>query len=114
MNKINYGSDSTDILGMGKKTKKGKKNKLNKVSLLQKLKSLNKKTVITIICVILGLLIITGTIIGVKAYKKHLADRTVRVAFYGLSEEITSLLKEKIPQEENIILEFDVISETQL
>ena len=111
MNKINYGPDFTDILCMGKKNRKGKKNKSNKVSLLQKLKSLNKKTVISIVCVIAGLLIITGTVIGVKTYKKRLADRTVRVAFYGLSENMTSLLKEKIPQEENIILEFDVIPE---
>lgn len=96
---------------MGKKNKKGKRNKNNKVSLLQKLKSLNKKTVITIVCTILGVLLITGTIIGVKTYKKRLADRTVRVAFYGLSENMTNLLKEKIPQEENIILEFDVIPE---
>lgn len=95
---------------MAKKNKKGKKNKTKKVSLLQKLKSLNKKTVITIACTILGVLLIIGTIIGVKTYRKHLADRTVKVAFYGLPEDMTSLLMEKIPQEENIILKMDVIS----
>ena len=66
---------------------------------------------LTIIAVICGLLVITGTIIGIRTYKKRIADRTVRIAFYGLSEDLCNLLKEKIPQEENIILNFDVISE---
>ena len=93
---------------MSKKTKKGNK---NKQGFIEKLKSVNKKTIITIICAFCGVLLIAGTIIGVRTIKKRRADRTVRVAFYGLSEEMTSLLKEKIPQEENVILEFDVISE---
>ena len=70
---------------------------------------LNKKNIIIMISALCGLIIIAGVCIGIKAYKKRLADRTVKVAFYGLSEEITELLKGKIPQEENIILKFDVI-----
>lgn len=93
---------------MGKKAKKGKK---SKVSILQKLKSLNKKTVFSILAAFCGLMIVIGAIIGVRIIKKRRADRTVRVAFYGLSEDMCTMLKEKIPQEENIILEFDVISE---
>ena len=93
---------------MGKKAKKGKK---SKVSILQKLKSLNKKTVFSILAAFCGLVIVIGAIIGVRFIKKRRADRTVRVAFYGLSEDMCTMLKEKIPQEENIILEFDVISE---
>lgn len=93
---------------MGKKAKKGKK---SKVSILQKLKSLNKKTVFSILAAFCGLVIVIGAIIGVRIIKKRRADRTVRVAFYGLSEDMCTMLKEKIPQEENIILEFDVISE---
>ena len=93
---------------MGKKAKKGKK---SKVSILQKLKSLNKKTVFSILAAFCGLMIVIGAIIGVRIIKKRRADRTVRVAFYGLSEDMCAMLKEKIPQEENIILEFDVISE---
>lgn len=93
---------------MGKKAKKGKK---SKVSILQKLKSLNKKTVFSILSAFCGLVIVIGAIIGVRFIKKRRADRTVRVAFYGLSEDMCAMLKEKIPQEENIILEFDVISE---
>ena len=91
-----------------KTSKKSKKN--TKESFISRIK-ITKKNLLIIIAVLCGLLLVTGTIIGVRTYKKRKADRTVRVAFYGLSEEITSLLKEKIPQEENIILEFDVISE---
>ena len=101
-------SKTSDILNMGKKAKKGKK---SKVSILQKLKSLNKKTVFSILAAFCGLMIVIGAIIGVRFIKKRRADRTVRVAFYGLSEDMCAMLKEKIPQEENIILEFDVISE---
>ena len=101
-------SKTSDILNMGKKAKKGKK---SKVSILQKLKSLNKKTVFSILAAFCGLMIVIGAIIGVRIIKKRRADRTVRVAFYGLSEDMCAMLKEKIPQEENIILEFDVISE---
>ncbi len=105
-------SKTSDIFYMGKKMgKKAKKNQKNKVNVFTRLKSLNKKTVITIICTFCGILMITGIIIGVRTIKKRRADRTVRVAFYGLSEEMCSLLKEKIPLEENIILEIDVISE---
>lgn len=91
-----------------KTSKKSKKN--TKESFISRIK-ITKKNLLIIIAVLCGLLLVTGTIIGVRTYKKRKTDRTVRVAFYGLSEEITSLLKEKIPQEENIILEFDVISE---
>ena len=43
--------------------------------------------------------------------KKRIADRTVHIAFYGLSEDKCELLKKYIPREENVILEFDVISD---
>ena len=72
---------------------------------------INKQTMLIIIAAVCAVLLITGTIIGIRAYKKHKADRTVRIAFYGLSENMVDLLKEKIPQVENIILNFDVISD---
>ena len=72
---------------------------------------INKQTMLIIIAAVCAVLLITGTIIGIRAYKKHKADRTVRIAFYGLSENMVDLFKEKIPQEENIILNFDVISD---
>lgn len=91
-----------------KSSKKSKKN--TKPGFISRIK-ITKKDLLIIIAVICGLLLLTGTIIGVRAYKKDKADRTVRIAFYGLSEEMCNLIKEKIPQEEDIILNFDVISE---
>lgn len=91
-----------------KNSKKSKKNA--KAGFISRIK-FTKKNILIIVAVVCGLLLITGSIIGVRTYKKRKADRTVRVAFYGLSEELCNLLKEKIPQEENIILNFDVISE---
>ena len=91
-----------------KSSKKSKKNA--KASFISRIK-ITKKKLLIIIAALCGVILITGTIIGVRAYKKNIADRTVRIAFYGLSEEVCNLLKEKIPVEENIILNFDVISE---
>ena len=94
---------------------KNSKKKLNKLlKKMEKAKSavkLTRKTVIYLISGFCAVVLITGICIGVHVYQKRKADRTVRVAFYGLSEEMCTLLKEKIPQEENIILEFDVISD---
>lgn len=91
-----------------KSSKKSKKN--SKSGFISRIK-ITKKDLLIIIAVVCGLILITGSIIGVHIYKKRKADRTVRIAFYGLSDEMCSLLREKIPQEEDIILNFDVISE---
>lgn len=72
---------------------------------------ISKKTLLNIAAVLCGIVLVVGICIGVHVIKKRRADRTVKVAFYGLSEDMCTMLKEKIPQEENIILEFDVISE---
>ena len=94
-----------------KTSKKSKKNaKPDFLSLISKIK-ITKQNLMIIIGAVCGVVLITGAIIGVRTYKKRKADRTVRIAFYGLSEEMCGLLKEKIPQEENIILNFDVISD---
>ena len=71
----------------------------------------NKKLIVNISCVVAAIVFIIAICTGVHIYKKRRADRTVRVAFYGLSEEMMTLIKEKIPQEENIILEYDLISD---
>lgn len=89
---------------MSKAKKKAKKGFVSRIKI-------SKKTIHSIIAVISGLVLIVGICIGVHVIKKRRADRTVKVAFYGLSEDMCTMLKEKIPQEENIILEFDVISE---
>ena len=72
---------------------------------------ITKKNILIISAVICGILVITGTIIGVRSYKKRIADRTINIAFYGLSEDMCNLIKSKIPQEENIILNYALISD---
>ena len=91
---------------MSKKT--GKKHKKQEQKKPLKIK---KSTLFTIIGALAGLVIIVTTICVVRSVKQKIADRTVHIAFYGLSEDKCELLKKYIPQEENIILEFDVISE---
>ncbi len=95
-----------------KKTKKisKKTRKAMEVASARRAK-ISKKTLLNIAAVLCGIVLVVGICIGVHVIKKRRADRTVKVAFYGLSEDMCTMLKEKIPQEENIILEFDVISE---
>jgi len=95
-----------------KKTKKARKNgvKAGIAAFASKIK-ITKKNALIIGAVLCAIVVITGTVLGVRAYKKHKEDRTVRVAFYGLSDEMINMLKAKIPQEEKIILEFDKISD---
>ncbi len=93
---------------MSKKSTKEKKN--SKKSGFKAI-HLDKKTIIYLISALCGVLVIIAASAGIHIHKKRIADRTVRIAFYGLSEEITSLLKEKIPQEEDIIIQYDVISD---
>ena len=92
-------------------SKKNKKSRKSKVTLLTKLRSLSKKTVITALSVFCGIVLITTAVITVRTINKRRADRTVRIAFYGLSEEQINMLKGKIPEEENIILEYKIISD---
>lgn len=93
-------------------SKKSSKKKKSKKSFFYRIKEnhLSKKTILSVVAAFCCVLFITASCIGIHVYKKRKADRTVRIAFYGLSEEITDLIKEKIPQEENIILDFNVIS----
>ena len=91
-----------------KTSKKSKKNA--KPGFFSRIK-ITKKNILIISAVICGILVITGSIIGVRSYKKRIADRTVRIAFYGLSEDMCNLIKSKIPQEENIILNYALISD---
>jgi len=72
---------------------------------------IKKSTLIAIISAVAGIIVLVSTICIVRSIKKRIADRTVHIAFYDLSEDKCELLKKYIPQEENIILEFDTISE---
>ena len=95
-----------------KKSKKSGKNgaKAGLAAFVSKIK-ITKKNALIIGAVLFAIVVITGTVLGVRAYKKYKEDRTVRVAFYGLSDEMIEMLKAKIPEEEKIILEFDKISD---
>ena len=93
---------------MGKSNKKIKKNSKNKLD--KKAIKLSKKQIITIACSLAAILLLVAAIITVRTVKKRRADRTVRIAFYGLSEKYVETLKSKIPVEENIILETDIIA----
>ena len=75
----------------------------------------NKKLISGIIIVILGLCgLASGIMATVSGIKKKNNERSVRVAFYGLSEEYVKILEEKIPREEKVILKCDVLSEANL
>lgn len=89
--------------------KSGKNKKAIKKAKIRK--PISKKTVIYGLSAICAVLLIIGICVGVKVSRKRKADRTVKIAFYGLSEEMCSLLQSKIPQEDEIILQFDVISD---
>ena len=93
---------------MGKSNKKIKKNSKNKLD--KKAIKLSKKQIITIASIFAAVLLLVAAIITVRTVKKRRADRTVRIAFYGLSEKYVEVLKSKIPVEENIILETDIIA----
>ena len=93
---------------MGNSKKKTKKNSRNRQD--KKAIKLSKKQIITIACSLAAILLLVAAIITAQTVKKRRADRTVRIAFYGLSEKYVELLKSKIPVEENIILETDIIA----
>ena len=95
-------SDNHNMKNAEKKLKKSPKKPAVKLS---------KKTIIYLISAFCGILLICGICTGVHFYKKSIADRTVRIAFYGLSEDLVKLIKEKIPVEEKVILEYDLISD---
>ena len=86
--------------------KKNTKNKKSEKS--QKTNKIVKMVVILVlaVCVLAG-----GITTIVSTVKRKNAEKTVRIAFYGLSEEYVSILKEKIPVEDKIILKMDVLSE---
>ena len=75
----------------------------------------SKKLALLIVTVILCFCgVISGVMATVSSVKKAKAEKTVRIAFYGLSEEYVKLLQERIPVEEKITLKMDVLSEGNL
>ena len=109
LKKFNKPKKFADNLCMAKNTGNKQKNKKNQKP--KKSIQMKKSTLFAIIGVVAAVAIIISTICIVRSVKKKIADRTVHIAFYGLSEDKCELLKKYIPQEEDIILEFDVISD---
>ena len=69
------------------------------------------KIKLTIAIVVALMILVFGITSIVSIVNKKKADKTVRVAFYGLSQEYCELLQEKLPKEEGINLICDVLSE---
>lgn len=90
---------------MAKKNSK----KMNQKS--EKSQKTNKVIKLAAIIVVAFAVVISSVTATVSTIKKKKAERTVRIAFYGLSEEYVDILKEKIPVEDKIILKMDVLSE---
>ena len=57
------------------------------------------------------IIVILAVILIIHAVKNQKANRTVNVAFYGLSEEFSGLIQEYIPQDEKDYFKIDVISD---
>ena len=83
-----------------------KKNKKNQKT--EKSNGLVKKIVVIVLC-LCG--VASGVMATISSIKKAKAEKTVRVAFYGLSEDYVKLLQDIIPVEDKITLKCDVLSE---
>ena len=83
-----------------------KKNKKNQKT--EKSNGLVKKIVVIVLC-LCG--VVSGVMATISSIKKAKAEKTVRVAFYGLSEDYVKLLQDIIPVEDKITLKCDVLSE---
>ncbi len=89
-----------------------KNNMSNKMKKKIAEKAAQTKTIKLVISIVVGLMVVAfGITATVSFVNKKKADKTVRVAFYGLSEEFCNILKEKLPQEEGINLVCDVLSD---
>ena len=88
-----------------------KSNKDKKAKKPERLGRNGKIFIITVLSMII-VAVLTTTIVTVTKKKK--AERTVRVDFYGLSDDYCEILKELIPVEEKITLKCDVLSEGSL
>lgn len=93
--------------------KSTKKNfKKSRKNLDKKRTKIDKRKIYKLIAVLGLFFVIAGLTLGIHLIKKNRADKTVRIAFYGLSDDICNILKDNFPKEENVILNFDVISDS--
>ena len=71
----------------------------------------NNKKLLCILVIILSLCsLASGIMATVSTVKQKKAERRVRVAFYGLSDEYVKILEDMLPVEDNIDLKCDVLS----
>lgn len=71
---------------------------------------MKKKIKIIITSIILAVAVVAA-ISTVLVLKKKKADKTVNIAFYGLSENYINLIKEYIPVSEDVILNYTVLAD---
>lgn len=72
----------------------------------------NSEIIKIVLIVVVVVAVIVASVTSIKAtVSKKKNDKTVRVAFYGLSQEYCDILKEKIPVEEGITLICEVVSD---
>ncbi|MBO4532193.1 MAG: hypothetical protein J5726_00645 [Treponema sp.] len=92
---------------MSSKKNKNTYTRNNKVSVKQ-----NSEIIKIVLIVMVVVSVIIASVTSIKAaVSKRKSDKTVRVAFYGLSQEYCDILKEKIPVEEGITLICEVVSD---
>lgn len=79
------------------------------------MKKKDKKNLLYVLVIICGLCgIAAGIMATISGVKQKKAEKTVRVAFYGLSEEYVKILQDIIPVEEKITLKCDILSERKV
>ena len=96
---------------MGKKASKKTKAKIKETKEPLKIK---KSTVLTIVAALALIAVISGIFIIRAVIQKKINDRTVRIAFYGLSDDLCTLIQEQAPQLEGVIFSFDKIPENDV
>ena len=77
-------------------------------------KSRKQSPVIPIIVIFSVILIISASLVTRAVINKKLRDRTVKVAFFGLSDDLCKLIESKTPQLEEVRFTFDIIPEKGL
>lgn len=70
-----------------------------------------KKNLKIIVLSVILLFVVAGAVTTALILKKRKADKTVNIAFYGISEEYENLIKKYIPETEDVILNFTTIAD---
>ena len=77
--------------------------------------NVNSKRLKLILLSVIGVIVLAGLVTTViSVVNKKNIEKTVRVAFYGLSEEYCNLIKDFIPVEDKVSVKYDMLSEGSL